>query len=130
MSGWRRCIATTDLRALLLALALALALTAPAAAQPVPPPQPLSLAPGFAPVGPLDCEATAPPDPRLCAQPALRDLAQRVIAATNARGETLQDGMRRFELREAHRALWARLAACGGDACLREGLEARLAALR
>lgn len=126
MSGWRRCIATTDLRALILVLAL----TAPAAAQPVPPPQPLSLAPGFAPVGPLECGSINLPDVRLCAIPPLRERAGRVIARTNELGHALQDGMHRQRLREAHAAFWSGLATCADDACLTERLNARLAELR
>jgi hypothetical protein len=126
MSGWRRCIATTDLRVALCVLAL----VAPAAAQPVPPPQPLSLAPGFAPVAPLGCRSIHPPDARLCAAPLLREPGGRVIARTNERGHALQDGMHRQRLREAHAASWSRLATCGDDACLTERLNARLAELR
>jgi hypothetical protein len=107
-----------------------LALTAPALAQPVPPPQPLSLAPGFAPVDALDCRSGNAPDARLCASDPLRELAQRVIVLTNERGNALQDGMRRQRLREAHFALWARLAACADAACLTGQLEARLTELR
>ena len=126
MSGWRRSIATTDLRALLVALAL----TAPAIAQPVPPPQPLSLAPGFAPVDSLDCRSDRAPDARLCATQALRDRAERVIVLTNERGHAVQDGYQRQLLRQAHVALWARLAACADSACLTAQLEARLTELR